>query len=94
MQCATAKRRLARLVRSHWNFSRLQAHVDEALGLRRLPCPGRAGGKPLNEALAENTRRELEDFLRARDLPPRLEALRQAAAAGFLESRLEASPAP
>lgn len=85
-QCAAAKRKLARLMREHWNFSRLQSHVDRALGLRRLPRPGRAGGKPLDETLAENTRRELADFLQARDLPPKLEALRQAAVAGFLEA--------
>lgn len=86
-QCTAAKRRLARLVRAHWNFSRLQAHVDGALGLRRLPRPGRTGGKPLDEALAENTRRELVDFLRAGDLPPRLEALRLEAADGLAELR-------
>jgi hypothetical protein len=86
-QCAAAKRRLARLVRAHWNFSRLQVHVDEALGLRRLPRPGRAGGKPLDEVLAENTRRELVDFLRAGDLPPKLEALRREAADGLAELR-------
>ena len=87
-QCASAKRKLARLMQEHWNFSRLQSHVDRALGLRRLPRPGRAGGRarPLDEVLAENTRRELADFLQARDLPPKLEALRQAAVAGFLEA--------
>ncbi|MBR4190278.1 MAG: hypothetical protein IKQ55_09990 [Kiritimatiellae bacterium] len=86
-QCAAAKRKLARLMRENWNFSRLQSHVDRALGLRRLPRPGRAGGRmrPLDDALADNTRRELADFLQARDLPPKLEALRRKALAGLLE---------
>ena len=83
MHCASAKRRLARLMRAHWNFSRLQGHVDEALGLRRLPRPDRPNGKPLDAILAENVRRELADFLHARDLSPEQEALRQAALAGF-----------
>jgi hypothetical protein len=87
-QYAAAKRKLARLLREHWNFSRLQAHVDGALGLRRLPHPGRGRGRPLDEALAENTRRELADFLRAGDLPLKREALRRETVYGFLESRL------
>jgi hypothetical protein len=86
-QCTAAKRKLARLMREHWNVSRLQSHVDEALGLRRLPHPRRAAGRPLDEALAENTRRELADFLQARDLPPRLDKLRREAVEGFLPSR-------
>ncbi len=36
--------------------------------------------------LADNTRRELADFLQAYDLPPKLEALRREAVAGFLET--------
>ena len=84
-QCAAAKRKLARLMREHRNFRRLQVHVDGALGLRRLPRSGRARRGPLDEALAENTRLELADFLQARDLPPRLEALRMEAVAGVLE---------
>jgi hypothetical protein len=91
-QCASAKRRLARLLRAHWNFSRLQAHVDEALGLRRLPRPRRGGMLVLDEALAENTRRELADFLRAGDLPPKLEALRRKAVSSFLETQLCHAP--
>ena len=82
-QYRAAKRKLARLLRAHWNFSRLQSHVDGALGLRRLPRPGRAGKGPLDETLAENTRRELADFLQARDLPPRLEKLRREALERF-----------
>ena len=83
-QYATAKRRLARLLHAHWNFSRLQTHVDNALGLRRLP---RSGARPLDETLAENTKRELAGFLQARNLSPRLEALRQEAIAGFLQDQ-------
>ena len=41
--------------------------------------------RPLDDALADNTRRELADFLQARDLPPKLEALRRKALAGLLE---------
>ncbi len=76
-QYATAKRKLAHLMRAHWNFSRLQAHVDGALGLRRLPRPGRAKEQPLDGFLADNVRHELADFLQAGDLPPKLEALRR-----------------
>ena len=85
-QYSTAKRKLARLLRENWNFSRLQSHVDNALGLRRLPRPGRAGrrSRPLDEALAENVRCELAAFLQERDLPPRLAALQREALAGFL----------
>ena len=83
-QYATAKRKLARLLREHWNFSRLQTHVDGALGLRRLPRPVRAKGWPLDEFLADNVRHELADFLQARNLPPKLEALRRDALYSFL----------
>ena len=84
MHYASAKRRLARLMRAHWNFSRLQGHVDEALGLRRLPRPDRPNGKPLDAILAENTRRELADFLLARHLSPTQETLRQTALESLL----------
>ncbi|MBR3582055.1 MAG: hypothetical protein IKO01_01260 [Kiritimatiellae bacterium] len=83
-QYATAKRKLAHLMRAHWNFSRLQAHVDGALGLRRLPRPGRAKGQPLDGFLADNVRHELADFLQAGDLPPKLEALRRDALHSFM----------
>ncbi len=83
-QYATAKRKLAHLMRTHWNFSRLQAHVDGALGLRRLPRPGRAKGQPLDGFLADNVRHELADFLQAGDLPPKLEALRRDALHSFM----------
>ena len=90
-QHAAARRHLRRLLRTHWNFRRLQAHVDGALGLRRLPHPGRGTGKPLDDALADNLRRELADFLQAGDLPPKQEALRrEAARAAFFV----APPAP
>ncbi len=85
-QCSMAKRKLARLLRENWNFSRLQSHVDKALGLRRLPRPGLVGRRshPLDEALAENVRCELAAFLQERNLPPRLAALQREALAGFL----------
>jgi hypothetical protein len=83
-QYAAAKRKLVRLMREHWNFSRLQSHVDRALGVRKLPRAGRSVGKPLEEVLADNVRRELADFLQARDLPPKQEALRRKAVVGFL----------
>jgi hypothetical protein len=89
-QYAAAKRKLVRLLREYWNFSRLQSRVDAALGLKRLPRPGHAGRKPLDDILADNTRRELADFLQARDLPPKLEQLRRKAVAGFLDSRQRA----
>ncbi|MBR4251830.1 MAG: hypothetical protein IKQ15_05990 [Kiritimatiellae bacterium] len=84
MQYSVAKRKLSRLLRDHRNFSRLQMHVDGALGLRRLPSPKRAGGRPLDRVLADNTRRELADFLQARDLTPKQEALHREVVTGFL----------
>lgn len=75
-QYSASKRRLARLLREHWNFRLLQSHVDDALGLRRLPRPGHTGGKPLDGVLAENIRRELVELVQAHDLTPKLEALR------------------
>ena len=35
-QYATARRRLARLLREHWNFDRLRKHVDAQLGIPEL----------------------------------------------------------
>ena len=40
--CATARRRLARLLREHWNFSRLQKHVEAKLGIPQLLSARRA----------------------------------------------------
>jgi hypothetical protein len=91
-QYAAAKHKLAHLMREHWNFSRLQSHVDGALGLRRLPHPGRAGRRPIDEVIAENTRRELADFLQAHNLPPKQEALRRTVMAGLLARRQGAPP--
>ncbi|MBR4252826.1 MAG: hypothetical protein IKQ15_11115 [Kiritimatiellae bacterium] len=34
--CSTARRRLARLLRDHWNFDRLRKHVDAKLGIPEL----------------------------------------------------------
>ena len=89
-QYATAKRKLARLLRDHWYFSRLQTYVDRALGLRRLPPKGR----PLDEILADNVRHELADFLQARDLPPKLEALRRDALYSFIPGPSSFLPPP
>ena len=57
-QYQTARRRLARLLRDHWNFSRLQRYVEDKLGIPRLlsvrrapaPAPDRWGGKPRRAA--------------------------------------------
>lgn len=78
-----ARRRLAKLLRAHWNFTRLSRHVNAALGLYRLPTPRRAAAAPLEGDLLENTRRELTLFLQARDLTPRRERLRRTALAWF-----------
>ncbi len=92
-QGRAARCKLARLMRTHWNFSRLRRHVDEALGLRRLPRPVGYAGTPLDWELAENTRRELAVFLQARNLPPKSERLRLETLAGLLAARQgEAAP--
>jgi hypothetical protein len=86
-QHAAAKRRLARLLRNHWNFSRLQRHVDEALGLRHLPRPRRTASARQDEVPPANTRCELAGFPREGKLPPRPAALHLAAVAPPLPSR-------
>ncbi len=35
-QYATARRRLARILRDHWNYTRLKKHVEEKLGMPQL----------------------------------------------------------
>ena len=40
---STARRRLARLLREHWNFDRLRKHVDAKLGIPELLTVRRAG---------------------------------------------------
>ena len=35
-QYATARRRLARILRDHWNYTRLKRHVEEKLGIPQL----------------------------------------------------------
>lgn len=76
-QYTTARRRLARLLLTHRNFSRLARHVDAALGLPCLPSSHHASAFPLDDTLLENTRRELASFLQTPDLPPRQEKLRR-----------------
>lgn len=88
-QCAAARRKLAHLLRSHWNFCRLQKHVDGALGIPHLLQARRAGRTavrvPASDGIrTENTKRALIAFLRETDLPPRQEKLRCSALAGFL----------
>ena len=85
-QYGSAKRRLGKLLREHWNFSRLAGHVDRELGLVRLPRVRRGGGVVLDKRLAENTKRELVGFLNATNLPPREERLRLQAL-GWLGNR-------
>ena len=82
-QYCTSRRKLSRLLRAHWNFSRLQRHVDEALGIPRLPTLRRLRAAPLDDFLLENTKREFTAFLRSPDLPPRLEGLRCQALSWF-----------
>lgn len=89
-QHAVARRRLARLLHNHWNFSRLQEHVDAALGIPRLiqarqarASRGKHIGSDtsrhpnLEEMAMENTRRELGRFLQESNLPPKSECLRR-----------------
>ena len=78
-QYSSARRKLARLLRTHRNFSRLARHVDTALGIPRLPGVRRTAPLPPDDVLLENTRRELASFIQARDLPPHQEKLRQTA---------------
>ena len=54
--CATASRRLARLLREHWNFDRLCKHVDAKLGIPELLTVRRASRRAKE---AEKTRRWL-----------------------------------
>ena len=75
-QYGVAKRRMGKLLRGYWNFSRLAEHVDKELGLVRLPRVRRGGNVFLDERLLENTKRELVGFLKETGLPPRQERLR------------------
>ena len=66
---ATARRRLARLLRDHWNFTRLKAHVETKLGLPPL-LPSRRTRRPRatpphdRSVQVDATKRELIRFLR------------------------------
>ena len=53
-QYATARRRLARLLREHWNFDRLRKHVDAELGIPELLTVRRVSRRAKE---AEKTRR-------------------------------------
>ena len=76
-QYTTARRRLARLLRTHRNFSRLARHVDATLGIPRLPSVRHANTFPLDDTLLESTCRELASFLQTPNLPARQEKLRR-----------------
>ncbi|MBR4253115.1 MAG: hypothetical protein IKQ15_12595 [Kiritimatiellae bacterium] len=106
--CATARRRLARLLRELPNFNRLRRHVDARLGItplltarraarlasRAAPPRARNTRNPrptalqyaagtwlslMDTNLLDATRHAVADFLRERDLSPRLARLRDQA---------------
>ncbi len=92
---ATARRRLARLLRDHRNFSRLRKHVEEKLGIPQLLGPRRIRpsrerhtrrpARPLppppppRPDLVDATKHELIGFLREKELSPKLSRLRDQA---------------
>ncbi len=83
-QYTAARRRLTKLLRAHWNFSRLREYADNALGIPRLPrLQGTRGAAvcipDFEGTRLENTKRELIAFLRDSHLPPRQEKLRRSA---------------
>ena len=90
-QYTTARRRLARLLRDHWNFSRLKKHVEEKLGIqpllstrppRRIPTSSvRSPAPPPHPDLVDATKRELIRFLRENNPSPKLTRLREQALA-------------
>ena len=76
---AAARRRLAKLLREYPNVYRLGQHLDEALGILRLPVSRKALAAPLGDPMLESARRELLDFLQSTDLTARQEKIRRAA---------------
>jgi hypothetical protein len=80
-QYAAARRRMAQLIRTQRNFSRLSRHIDEKLGIPQLPAVHRSAkrAKCLDQAQVKATKRELVLFLETPNLPPKLEKLRQSA---------------
>ena len=87
----TARRHLARLLRNHWNFSRLQKHVEAKLGIPQLLSSRRARAPqerhtrhqgralpppPPRSDIVDATKHELIGFLREKDLSPKLSRLR------------------
>ena len=87
----TARRRLARLLHNHWNFSRLQKHVETKLGIPQLLSSRRARPPqerhtrhqaralpppPPRSDLVDATKHELIGFLQEKELSPKLSRLR------------------
>ena len=86
-QFPSARRRLARLLREHWNFDRLRKYVDAKLGIPELVSVHRTSKtKPIrgqsvvlgdyavnaNPVRMDSTMRAFARFLKERDIPPRL----------------------
>ena len=90
-QYTTARRRLARLLHAHWNFSRLKKHVEEKLGIqpllstrrpRRIRTSSvRSAAFPPHPDLVDATKRELIRFLREKNPSLKLTRLREQALA-------------
>ena len=93
---ATARRRLARLLREYWNFDRLRKHVDEKLGIPELLTVRRAKRQAKRNCQSmilgdysvtataprlESTMQAFAHFLKEKDLPPKLAAHRDRFAA-------------
>ena len=85
----TARRRLARLLRDHWNFARLKACVEAKLDIPQLLSARRSKRRPRAQSTlpppcperVDATKRELIRFLREKELPPKHMRLREQALA-------------
>ena len=82
---STARRRLARLLREHWNFDRLRKHVDGKLGIPELLTVRRAK-KAENARKPAHGRSVVIGDYAVTTTPTRLEATMQAFSR-FLEER-------
>ena len=76
----TARRRLARILRDHRNFSRLKTYVETKLGIPQLLSARRGARRPRARSAppppprpdrVDATKRELIRFLREKELPPK-----------------------
>ncbi len=93
--CSTARRRLAHLLRDHWNFDRLRKHVDAKLGIPELLTIRRTARRS-KEAAQIRRRLATQKPIHSRSVvlgdytvttsPPRLDATMRAFA-GFLRER-------